>query len=189
MRSFMIAMLRSYVPIGAPQYPHDTLPSRVLHESTERYHFSNAPAGLMGMSMGGAVAMRAASLPQAEWRALVVVSSFDRLEVAIQKTVSDRVGSLWSQGAGLVYRFMTGHALNEIRSDIVAANITMPTLIAHGTKDRIIPLESGQRLFAALPATLEKQWIDVPGADHDNVLITDFPIYATIAEWMRRQVK
>lgn len=179
-----------YVTFGLTEA---TIPSRVLHESAERYNFSPAPAGLMGMSMGGAVAMRAASLPQAEWQALVIVSSFDRLEVAIHKTVSDRVGSLigslWSQGAGLVYRFMTGHALNEIRSDIVAANITMPTLIAHGTNDRIIPLESGQRLFAALPATLEKQWIDVPGADHDNVLITDFPIYATIAEWMRRQVK
>jgi hypothetical protein len=35
---------------------------------------------------------------------------------------------------------------------------------------------------------LETQWIEIPGADHDNVLITDFPIYAAIAEWMFKHV-
>lgn len=168
------------------------IPSHVLHEAAAQFHFNPAPAGLMGMSMGGAVAMHAAAMPKAEWKALVIVSSFDRLEVAIHKNVSDRVGALlgrfWIEGAGLVFKAMTGHALSEIRSDISAGAITMPTLIAHGTKDRVIPLESGKRLYAALPAALEKQWIDVPDADHDNVLITDFPIYATVAEWMLRHV-
>lgn len=25
---------------------------------------------------------------------------------------------------------------------------------------------------------------EIPNADHDNVLVTDYPIYADIAEWM-----
>ena len=169
------------------------IPGDVLREAAEQFHFSPSPAGLMGMSMGGAVAVRAAAMPKAEWKALVIVSSFDKLNVAIQKTASDHaghwLGSLWTKGAGLVYRFLTKHSLSEIRSDSAAAAITMPTLVAHGTRDSVIPIESGKRLYAALPATLEKQWIDVPDAEHDNVLITDFPIYATIAEWMLRHVK
>jgi hypothetical protein len=32
------------------------------------------------------------------------------------------------------------------------------------------------------------KWIEVPGADHDNVLITTYPIYAGIAGWMLRHV-
>jgi hypothetical protein len=32
------------------------------------------------------------------------------------------------------------------------------------------------------------KWIEVPGAGHDNVLTTTYPIYADIAGWMLRHV-
>jgi pimeloyl-ACP methyl ester carboxylesterase len=63
-----------------------------------------------------------------------------------------------------------------------------PTLMAHGTSDSVIPITLGRRLHDALPAGLETEWIEIPQADHDNVLITDFPIYARMAEWMLRHV-
>lgn len=168
------------------------IPAQVLKESSKKFHFADQPVGLLGMSMGGAISMRAAALPDQPWKALVIISSFDRLVTAIEKNVSDRVGEslghLWTLAAGWVYTWKTEVPLFEIRSDLAAAQIEIPTLIAHGTADSVIPQESGQRLFAALPADIEKQWVDVPGADHDNVLITDFPIYATIARWMRQHV-
>jgi len=164
------------------------IPARALAEAAQKFSFPPAPAGLMGMSMGGAVAMRAAS-GVVVWKALVIVSSFDTLESAIEKNVSDRVGGLWCLGAGRVYQWKSGHPLATLRSDQAAADVTMPTLMAHGTSDQVIPIESGRRLFAALPASLEKQWVEVPGAGHDNVLITDFPIYATIAGWMLRHLQ
>lgn len=168
------------------------LPGQVLHEAASQFHFSEQPAGLLGMSMGGAIAIRAAALDDSPWKSLVIISSFDRLTTAIEKNVGDRVGqkfgSLWAQAAGWVYEFKTSVSLASIRSDQAAGKIRIPTLIAHGTADRVIPLESGQRLFKALPADLPKQWIEVPDADHDNVLITDFPIYASIARWMLQQV-
>lgn len=168
------------------------IPARALKESAELLKFNPVPAGLMGMSMGGAVSMHAAAEPDQPWKALVILSSFDRLETAIQKNVRDRIGGFlgkaWTDLAGRIYRWKTGIAIDDIRSDLVATKITLPTLVAHGTKDRVIPHESGKRLFMALPDTIEKQWIDVPDADHDNVLITDFPIYATVAKWMLRHV-
>lgn len=63
-----------------------------------------------------------------------------------------------------------------------------PTLIAHGTADHVIPIECGRRLHMALPSNIEKRWVEIPGADHDNVLITDFPIYAEMAAWLLRHV-
>lgn len=169
------------------------LPASLLADATQRFNLPPQPAGLLGMSMGGAVSMHAAALPNRPWKTLVIISSFDRLETAIQKNVSDRVGtllgSLWRHAAGWIYEWRTGVPLSRIRSDLPAAKLTLPTLITHGTADRVIPLESGRRLFDALPETLEKQWIEVPGADHHNVLITDFPIYATIARWMLEHVK
>lgn len=168
------------------------IPARVLLEAAEKFKFDPVPAGLMGMSMGGAVSIQSAALPTRPWKALVILSSFDRLETAIQKNVGDRVGSslgnAWAGIAGRIYQWKTGIAISDIRSDLAAKKITLPTLIAHGTSDRVIPHESGQRLYAALPNTIEKRWIDVPEADHDNVLITDFPIYATVAKWMLRHV-
>jgi pimeloyl-ACP methyl ester carboxylesterase len=61
-------------------------------------------------------------------------------------------------------------------------------LVAHGTSDRVIPIKCGRLLYDALPSSIEKRWVEIPGADHDNVLITDFPIYAEMAEWMLHHV-
>ena len=169
------------------------IPARVLTEASRQFHFPAEPAGLLGMSMGGAVAIHSAAQPEAPWKTLVVISSFDRLDSTIQNNVSRHVGSwighLWRLGAGWVYQNKTGVALADIRSDLPASRLSLPVLVAHGTADRVIPLESGRRLFAALPEPLEKQWIEIPDADHHNVLITNFPIYATIARWMLEKVR
>jgi uncharacterized protein len=169
------------------------LPALVLKEAGSKFFFDPQPAGLLGMSMGGAVAIHSAAQPSAPWETLIVVSSFDRLDTTIQSNVSRRVGAwighLWSFGAAWVYQQKTGVSVSEIRSDLPAAKLNLPVMMAHGTADRVIPLSSGQRLYSALPKNLTQQWVDVPGADHHNVLITDFPIYATIAHWMLHHVK
>ncbi len=64
-----------------------SLPGTVLEEAKERFHFPDEPAGLWGMSMGGAFA-RAASLPAAPWKALVVVCSFDSLDSVVGQKVA-----------------------------------------------------------------------------------------------------
>ena len=171
----------------------EELPGTLLDEAAARFHFVASPAGLVGLSMGGAVAIQAAARHPGRWSALAVISSFDTLEnVARHQGASHLggfLGGLWQWGAGWVYRWQTGIPLASIRSIDVVPRLTMPTLIAHGTADRVIPMECGKRLFAALPPALDKKWVEIPGADHDNVLITDFPIYATIAAWMLGHVR
>jgi alpha-beta hydrolase superfamily lysophospholipase len=168
------------------------LPHRVLHEAANYRGFDPGPAGLLGMSMGGSVAVHAAARDDAPWRALVVISSFDALQTVIHGQSTRYAGALLGEPFGLasgwVYQWKSGMPLAEIQPHRHAAAIGIPTLMAHGTADQIIPITSGRKLFSGLPRHTPQKWIDVPGADHDNVLITDFPIYAEIAEWMLRHV-
>ena len=169
------------------------LPGTLLDEAAARFHFATAPAGLVGLSMGGAVAIQTAAKHPDRWSALAVISSFDTLENVARHQASsyfgEFLGGVGQWGAAQVYQFETGIPLASIRSIDAMPRITMPTLIAHGSADHVIPEACGKRLFSALPPSLDKQWVEIPGADHDNVLITSFPIYATIASWMLGHVK
>lgn len=88
-----------------------------------------------------------------------------------------------SKPAGLVYGWRTGVRVSDIDSSEKARRIRIPTLVVHGDADGMVPTASGKALFDAIPDATEKRWIEVPGAGHQNVLVTDFPIYATMARW------
>ncbi|MFN0078952.1 MAG: alpha/beta hydrolase [Prosthecobacter sp.] len=168
------------------------IPAMVLHEAAAKFGFEAKPAGIMGISMGGAVSIRSASAQDAPWRAAALVSTFDSLENVVQHQacgfVGEACGSGWQNLTGRLFAWKTGMPLNAANSTILVSTLHCPTLITHGTADRVIPIECGRRLYAALPAGIEKRWIEIPGADHDNMLVTDFPIYAEMAEWMLRYV-
>jgi alpha-beta hydrolase superfamily lysophospholipase len=181
-------------------HPHDiatygvreaALPARVLDEASMLFKFDPEPAGLIGMSMGGSVAMHAMSEPEAPWKALVIISSFDSFPTVIKNQAtrySGVLGPLCGNAIGGLYRWKTDVDLTEIQPHRHAADVKVPTLVAHGSDDRVIEMATGCRLFRSLPEDTVKSWIEVPGADHDNVLITDFPIYAEIAHWMIQHV-
>lgn len=169
------------------------IPERVLREASVRFAYPAKPAGLLGLSMGGSVAMHAAGEANAPWQALVVIASFDSLASTIHSQacghIGNTLGPLWANASGSVFQHKTGIPIRDIQPHRIANTVTIPTLIAHGTSDPVIPLASGRRLFNALPASTTKQWVEIPNADHDNVLVTDFPIYATMSEWMLRHVR
>jgi dipeptidyl aminopeptidase/acylaminoacyl peptidase len=47
------------------------------------------------------------------------------------------------------------------------SRIKTPALFIHGRLDRRIPIDQGRRLFEAAPEP--KEWLEVPGADHNDV--------------------
>lgn len=168
------------------------LPALVLREAAARFGFDPAPAGIMGLSMGGAVSVQACVKNDAPWLAAVIVSTFDTLPNVVRHQSASIAGE-WAGGAlakmtGWMFQSRAGFPLDRADSAAVVARMRCPTLMAHGTSDSVIPITLGRRLHDALPAGLETEWIEIPQADHDNVLITDFPIYARMAEWMLRHV-
>lgn len=168
------------------------LPARVLDEAARKFGFDPQPAGLMGMSMGGSVAVHAADQPNAPWKALVVIASFDSFPAVIRGQASVHagvtLGPLWANATGSVYHWKSGIRLEDIQPRLHAANIRIPTMIAHGTSDAVVSITAGRRLYGSLPADISKKWVEIPAAGHDNVLVTNYPIYADIAEWMLRNM-
>jgi len=168
------------------------LPAQVLREAAAKFGFDPQPVGIFGISMGGAVSIRAAVQKDAPWRAAVLVSTFDTLDEVVRYQASskagDWLGTVWSHLAGWFYQRQTGVEISAANSIALVPGLKCPVLVAHGTSDHVIPIECGRRLYEALPAGIEKRWVEIPVADHDNVLITDFPIYAEMADWMLRYV-
>lgn len=168
------------------------LPAQALNEAAAKFGFNPQPAGILGMSMGGAVSIRAAVEKDAPWRAAVLISTFDSLDHVVRHQTSgwvgDRLGSVWGSITGWFYQRQAQMEISEANSLALVPAIKCPVLVAHGTSDHVIPIECGHLLYAALPPGIEKHWVEIPTADHDNALITDFPIYAEMAEWMLRHV-
>jgi alpha-beta hydrolase superfamily lysophospholipase len=168
------------------------LAKEVLQQAAAKFGFEPAPAGLMGLSMGGAVAVQAAAADAAMWKSLIVVSSFDRLRAVVEHQAKSRLGDwaghLCAWGTSKIFQWRAGLPLDQVQSVETAAKLQLPTLVAHGTADTVIPLSSGRALYESLTMA-DKQWIEIPNANHSNVLITDFPIYSTMAKWMLRTVR
>ena len=168
------------------------LPARVAREAASRFGFSLENASLLGISMGGAVAMRAATLPDAPWQALVLLCTFDDLasvvETQAEQIAGPVLGPLLAFGAETRFAIETGQKPSAANSKLLASKVNCPVLIAHGTADSFIPPECGQRLHEALTAAKSRRWVPVPGAGHATIFTTDFPLFATLSEWLLREM-
>jgi len=71
--------------------------------------------------------------------------------------------------AASVYPFVPVRLLmkDQFRSDLRIRNVTAPVLIVHGDRDTVIPIESGERLYAL--AEDPKRFLRVPGAGHEDL--------------------
>lgn len=121
--------------------------------------------GLLGISMGGAVALTAAA-GREDVAAVVADSAFATLEGAVgQRLAGLRFPML------TLYRLtmraaerLCGGRVADVRPVDAAARITQPVLLIHGTDDDIVPYEHARDLDAALAAAHEL-WT-VAGAGH-----------------------
>ncbi len=104
---------------------------------------------LLGRSLGGAVAVH---LAQSGARGLILQNTFT--------TLPDVAAHLfWYLPVRLLMR-------NQYRSIDKISNYCGPLLQSHGTKDRVIPFELGQRLFDR--AVGDKTFISLPDCDHND---------------------
>ena len=158
---------------------------QVFVEGMEPLGGLDQPAGIWGMSMGGAFTARSLSTSPERWDCAVIVSSFDALDDVIWDQGRARawiLGSLFSSRLQQVLRKRHGLEPAEVRPVAWTAKTNVPVLVAHGTADSLFPLNRGRALYEALPGE-HKSWVEVEGGDHDNVLITPMPLYATMAAW------
>ncbi len=163
------------------------LPAELLREARRKFALPHEPAGLWGISMGAAYAIRAAADSPQLWGSLVVVSSFDSLDGVVHDRLAGWVGPLAGGAEGALQRVVAargGTRISEVSPLTWAAAVQAPALVVHGDQDELIGVARAQRLFDAFGG--DKRFVSVPGAGHGNVLRTDMPLYATMAEWFVR---
>ena len=56
---------------------------------------------------------------------------------------------------------------DQFRSDLRIRNVTAPVLIVHGDRDSVVPIESGEQLYAMI--TGPKRFLRVAGAGHEDL--------------------
>ena len=73
--------------------------------------------------------------------------------------------------------------LDQFRSDLLISDVRMPLLMIHGERDRVIPINSGRRLFQL--AKEPKTFLAVPGGGHVVLAASVFP---QLCDWIDRAV-
>ena len=172
-----------------------TLPSTLITHARQTLGWPNAdePIGLWGMSMGGALATAAAASSPDEWKALMILCSFDDLNSVLSDKLDQLAGplapALQHALQSLVHR-RSGLAIEEVKPNHWAALLPpqLPVFVAHGDADSLIHHARGQTLFDAFPGR-DKKWLTVTDAGHHNILITDQPVYASMGSWLLQRMR
>jgi alpha-beta hydrolase superfamily lysophospholipase len=161
-------------------------------EAAAKFRFPVGPCAVLGQSMGGSVAIHAAVLPDSPFQAMVVVSTFDKLDTVIRSQTENLLGPVLGGAvrapADLVFGWKTDVRISEINPMEKAARIGIPTMVVHGDSDTTVPTAAGKKLYAAFPGPGERKWLTVPSAGHNNVLVTDYPLYAAMGDWLLRHL-
>jgi fermentation-respiration switch protein FrsA (DUF1100 family) len=119
---------------------------------------------VIGQSLGGATAVRAVAQDPQGVRLLVLDSAFSSYR-GIAREAAGQMGALgWL--APLFIPTLPTDAHDPVRA---AAQLTMPLLVLHGSRDAVIPQHHGHALWAA--AKDPKRWLPIDGGEHIDALM------------------
>ncbi|XOU94737.1 MAG: alpha/beta hydrolase [Candidatus Kerfeldbacteria bacterium] len=127
--------------------------------------------GLLGFSMGGAVAiMKSGDLP--EIKAIVISSTYARFKTVIWKNFKEYLRGIPFFPIGYItlwiIKFRTGIWIDKINPIKYVHKLKgRPLFLIHGAHDKKIPIEGAMDLYKEAP-WLEEFWF-VKGADHDDL--------------------
>ena len=156
----------------------------VLNDALAVYDYVRDELGvrepvLFGRSLGTAPAVMVADERRVE--GLILEAPFPSLEAVLKA---------WQAALPIPFRWFMrlkpAAGLNPFdRQPVeVLAGFRGPLLIVHGKQDRTIPIALGRAMYDAA-GSRDKHWCPVPGADHNNLLVSEPPVAGALADFMR----
>ncbi|MCZ6539575.1 MAG: alpha/beta fold hydrolase [Chloroflexi bacterium] len=140
--------------------------------------------GVLGFSLGGAVALLAGSNPN-NFGAVVSDSAFADLSLVLKGAMTGvkRPLALWFPGMRIMARALYGIDIADVSPARAIARSDTPVLVIHGEEDGVIPVEHARLLGRAIGASFneieageETVWT-VPGAGHTSAFRTQPETY------------
>ncbi|MCU0662651.1 MAG: lysophospholipase [Myxococcota bacterium] len=116
--------------------------------------FPTSPRLVWGWSLGAAVAAQVASRHASELCGVALLSPWSNLAAVVRRMVPPF--------------FVTLFLRDEFDTLKAAQRITAPTLIVHGARDDLIPVEQGRAVWRALPRPYG--FLEVEQAGHNDLL-------------------
>ncbi|HQC07631.1 MAG TPA: alpha/beta fold hydrolase [Kaistella chaponensis] len=123
-------------------------------------HYGEDKTILYGRSLGGAFAIKIAA--ENRPKAVILESTFYNIQDIVNrwlpKKVTDRVSPT------MTYHFLSNENI---------AKVKVPLYHFHGSKDNIVPIKSGKKLFEVFAKSqpkIEKKFIEISGASHDDLI-------------------
>ena len=152
----------------------------VLEDASKYLKIDNESLYIWGMSLGGAFAINFVAHSKHEFKAMVLVSTFDSLdEVLKRKSMSifgEVLGDFLYKGLAKSLALFYDFHPREVNSVKLAKTLDIPLYMVHGKKDELITHEQGKNLFDAFASKRKKFYLDKEG-DHHNILVTRHKFY------------
>ena len=155
---------------------HEAEDARVIAWCVQKFLPDCGPMSLWGMSMGAAVGALALS-GKTPFSSGVLFAPFSDLDTMISATLSQQgipPSSLLSSDSRAKIQGLIGVDPAKVSPLRAAANIRVPVLVVHGTKDARIPIAQGHAVFEAIPH-LRKEFIEIPEAGHSDLTDLEKP--------------
>jgi len=147
---------------------------------------------MWGMSLGGAFAITNVAHSKYNYKAMVLVSTFDSLDEVLKNKSASIFGSLFGKllyqglekSLALFYNFNPSDA----DSAKIAERLEIPLYMVHGKKDELISPKQGKKLFDTFASREKVFYLDVEG-NHHNILVTEHEFYKESGEFLIDKIK
>ncbi|MGL5382591.1 MAG: alpha/beta hydrolase [Culicoidibacterales bacterium] len=163
----------------------------VVDYTYERFG-SDITLGLHGVSMGAAISLQYAGLPEAQIDFLISDCAYQSAEAELNYQLSEQYPQYawfpFVRTTGWLTQATEGIDLYEASAIKAVANIEEPVYFIHGLADTFIPPTDAVELYQAKTTGERELWL-VPEAGHDAAIETDTANYeANVIEFINQYV-
>ncbi|MFO8018499.1 MAG: alpha/beta fold hydrolase [Promethearchaeia archaeon] len=139
-----------------------------------RHNLENSSLFLEGRSLGSVCAAEIGSKNPENLKGIIFESGF-----ADTYHIMTRL-------FGLGYSDLTREKMKPYSNIGRIEKINKPVLILHGTRDWIVPIEEGKKIYNTLPENINKKFIEIKGASHNTMFTFQDKYFPVVVNFIKK---